>query len=93
MHDEEWNASGDERDPWTAQFGGTPNGFSTPAIYRPAADDSAPFPDTEEGAMQQVLNFFFPVYIEAVGALGDGQIQQIADVIFDALNDAISAQV
>lgn len=92
MHDDEWNDSSDERDPWTAQFGARPDGLITPAVYRPAAEDDTSSLDTGGAGMQQVLNFYFPVYIEAVGALGDGQIDRIAGYIFDALDDALRAQ-
>lgn len=92
MIDDEWNDASDERDPWAAQFGARPDGLLTPAVYRPAAEDDTPFPDTGEVGMRHVLNFYFPVYIEAIGALGDGQLDRIAGYIFDALDDALRAQ-
>lgn len=79
MNDDEWDAAGEEHDPRAA-------------VYRPTDEDGAAFPDAEEAGMRQVLNFYFPVYIEAVGALGDGHMEQIAGYIFDALDDALRAQ-
>ena len=76
---DDWESAGDEDDPHAA-------------VYRPADEDGAAFLDPAGAGMQHVLNFYFPVYIEAVGALGDGQMERIAGYIFDALDDALRAQ-
>jgi hypothetical protein len=34
------------------------------------------------------INYYFPVVVEVIGGLGEAQMQQIADYVFDELNAA-----
>lgn len=40
-----------------------------------------------------VINYYFPVEIEVIGALSDAQLSLVADYVCDALNTALRSRV
>lgn len=72
--------------------------MNTPAdfgdeIVAPTGDASDNFREIHDSPSAiQVINYYFPVEIEIVGALGDSEMTQMAEYIYDELTDALQSR-
>ena len=48
---------------------------------------------SEDQADGTVINYYFPVEIEVIGALSDAQLSLVAEYVCDALNTALRSRV
>jgi hypothetical protein len=46
-----------------------------------------------EGEFGQIINYYFPVEIEIVGSLGQGEVERVAQYVFDALEAELSSRI
>ncbi len=49
-------------------------------------------PDTEGMLQGQVINYYFPVEVEVVGALSNTEMERVAQYMYDQLNSALLSQ-
>jgi hypothetical protein len=40
-----------------------------------------------------VINYYFPVRIEVVGALGDAEVQRVANYVFDEMDRELTTRI